>query len=172
MTTDIDLAVENHLPNVYPRIFEDFTVRTNNHIASISSKNGVLAKEYEKKIAYNSLLATLIDQQYMGLLYETTEKVKAIFERHGLLFRLYDIHRVIHGYHRLSLIWFVGSKEIVFDFLFDSSTEEPFDSFFRLVELNSSGNITNGDTITGKVNILDEDPDFPSWFYSAIRRNS
>lgn len=169
---DIDLAVADHLPNVYPRVFEDFTVRTDNRIAAISSERGVLAKEFEKKITYNTLLAQLIDQQYMGLLYETVEKVKALFERHGLLFRLYDIDRVIHGFHRLSLIWNVQGKEIVFDFLFDSSTDEPFDSFFRLVALNSSGNVTHGDTITGTVNLIDEDPDFPSWFYSAIQRNS
>lgn len=173
MPYDIDFEAVNHLEHVKTKVYEEFAKRTDNHIAELSSKDGVLAKQYEQRMNYTTLFFKLMDEQYVGLLYDTVEQIKQLFTKHGIQFRLYDMTYVQHAYHRASLIWFVRDMEYVFDFMFDSDQVDPIDSFYRVVLTNGTGLVINGDSLTGTINTFDSaEPKLPDWFVTGLRHNS
>lgn len=171
LSTNIEAEFDKHLSKVKARLYDEFATRTEYEIARKS--DGILPKKMENPIARGKVFFELIDSQYLFLLREAVDGVKALFNKHGLGFRLIDIHQCFHGYHRMTLLWTSEGKEYVFDFLFDSSRDDPFESFYRLGEIDGCGTAINGDILhADSRQLFSDNLDLPSWFTRGLQRNS
>lgn len=169
---DIDYEVRLHLKRVQSLLYADFDKRTHAAIAAVASETGSLPPVFEKKIVRAGLFFELIEQQYVGPLTEYVNKIKALFTRHQILFRLYDITHCKHGYERLSLIWYCHGSEYIFDFIFDSSQHNPSESYYRLGLISGCGELLDGDILHGSGQLLEDGKDLPQWFISGLKANA
>lgn len=172
LARNIEAEYDRHIYRLQNRVFTEFTLRTENEIAR-RSKAGVLLREMENPLNRADVFYDLIETQYNLLLRECIDAIKALFARHHLGFRLVDIHECMHGYHRMTMVWEAKRNEYVFDFLFDSSEDEAFESFYRLTEIDCCGNVTNGDTLNSETRqFISDGADLPRWFVTGLQCNS
>ena len=172
LSRNIEAEYNRHIFRLKNRVFEEFTFRSDAEIAR-QSKAGVLLRKMENPINRADVFFGLIEDHYNSLLREAVDNIKALFERHNLSFRLIDIDECMHGYHRITMLWSVNRYEFVLDCFFDSSENEPFESFYRLGQIDSCGTAINGDILnTDTRQFLEDNADFPSWFVNGLQRNS
>jgi hypothetical protein len=172
LARNIEAEYDRHIFRLKNRVFEEFTLRTDEEIAR-QSKAGVLLRKMENPINRADVFFDLIESQYNALLREAVDAIKVLFDRHGIGFRLIDIHECMHGYHRITMMWAANRREYVFDCLFDSSQDNAFESFYRLGEIDSCGTAINGDILNQDTRQFIEDAaDLPTWFVSGLQRNS
>lgn len=172
LARNIEAEYNRHIARLQDRVFDEFTSRTNEEIAR-QSKAGVLLRKMENPMNRADVFFGLIESQYNAALREAVDAIKALFDRHNLGFRLIDIHDCMHGYHRMTMMWESRGHEFVFDFLFDSSQDNAFESFYRLGEINGCGTAINGDILNPDTRQFFEDgADLPHWFVAGLRRNS
>lgn len=172
LSTNIEAEYDRHLYRLRNRVYDEFSTRTNAEIAR-RSLSGILPIKMENPFNRADVFFDLIESQYNSRLRESIEAIKLLFDRHGIGFRLIDIHQCMHGYHRMTFAWAVKGNEYVFDFLFDSSQDNPFESFYRLGEIDRCGTATKGDILNEDTRQFIEDgDDLPNWFVTALRCDS
>lgn len=167
----IDAEVPLHLGRVRKRVFDEFAHRADEYIAT-QCKDGVVDKRFENPITRAGIFYNLIDEQYLSLLREAVNDTKRLFANHDISFRLYDIGACVHSYHRITLLWVVNRVEYVFDFLFDSSTDDPFESFYRISEISSCGELLNGDILNNTRQLFEDNAELPHWFVSGLQQKT
>lgn len=169
LSTNIEAEYDHHIVKLRNPVFEDFSNRAADDVAARSSE-GFLPRKMESPIDRAEVFYELIENEYNSKLRNAIENTKSLFAKHGLLFRLYDIEECLHGFHRLTLLWSVPSSKVyVFDFLFDSSRENPFESFYRLTELDSAGTPINGDVVNETIKLFEDESPLPEWFVNGLR---
>lgn len=172
LAKNIEAEYDRHIVRLKARVFDEFTTHADAEIAR-SSKTGVLPRTMENPINRAGVFFGLIESQYNTLLRDTVNNIKELFSRHDIGFRLVDIDECMHGYHRMTMMWNAKGNELVFDAIFDSSQDNPFESFYRLGEISRCGTAINGDILNSDTRQLFEDADdLPAWFVNSLQRNS
>lgn len=165
---DIDSERNNHLFRMNHDIIKNFTERANSHIANLC-KNGVLESKYEGKYNFCKILDELITMHYISVLDISIARIKELFSRHGVLFRLYDIHAVVHSYRGTAFIWIDKYyNECVFSVAFNPDILEP-ETLFRTGLFNKENELIDGDMFFDTVQLLDNGSVLPEWFLKSLK---
>ena len=172
LSRNIEAEYNRHVKNLKFIVFDDFTPRSDAEIAKLSTR-GFLPREFENPINRADVFFDLIEKNYNTKFRQAVDSVKDLFAKHNLSFRLIDIPACMHGYRRMTMLWNSKGNEYVFDFFFDTSEDDPFDSFYRLGCLDSCGTPINGDILhENSRQIFEDNSDLPSWFVDGLRANS
>lgn len=168
---NIDTELVSHVRKIRAKIYPIFTQRTKEFIAERSTE-GYMSRLVEADIVQSTIFFKLIDEQYLSVLYDLTNKIKTIFDSHGIEFRLYDIGEVRHGFQHLTFLWNSRGGEYIFDFCFDSAQHNTFPSYYKIGLINSCGELVDGDILHGSAQYFEDNSDLPQWFIDGLRHNT
>ena len=172
LSRNIEAEYNRHLKNLKFVVFDGFTPRSHNEIAKLS-KLGYLPREFENPIKRADVFFDLIESNYNTSFRQAVDFVKVLFARHNLSFRLIDIPACMHGYQRMTMLWNSRGNEYVFDFIFDATGDDSFESFYRLGCVDGCGTAIHGDILNDNSRqIFEDNSDLPSWFVDGLRANS
>lgn len=171
----IDTEIIKNLERARMQLYDDFSERASEEMASRCNASGVLESIYEDPFTRTDIFYSMIDTEYTKNLREISGFVVELFKQHGIGFRLFDLTTALHGYHRMTLLWVVDRQEFGFDFIWKSDETNEYESFYRLGLINRCGDISNGDILDAPqqtVQFFCDGAKLPEWFVSGLSHNA
>lgn len=164
---------DDHVNWVIPRVYSEFDWRTDNYIAKeCNADGGLFDAKYLDPMFRTKIFNHLLESQYLSLQKETCRMVADLFAQHNLSFRLSHINVVVHGYHRICLVWFCRSGEYIFDFVWDSNPIDTLEPCYKLALVSPCGEHLEGDILHDTVRFFEEEKPLPKWFIDGLSRDS
>lgn len=166
----IDRELDRHydVPMVKQALFDGFEPIIDRELVLASSQEGFLkdTDHLDKTVLYRRKL-----DAYLRSSREAGEQVKELFQRHGILFRLYDLEIVVHSPHRIGMAWTILPKkyELIFEFSFEDQNR--FDAWpfeCRAIEMNEYG-VERGDGRAADAKEL-KTAVLPDWFVEPLKQ--
>jgi hypothetical protein len=168
--TTLEKEIPVHLAKVKLVLYTDFEERTDEIIAAACT-DGYLSRRFEDPIVRAQTFFDAIEKYYIAKLDEAVQNITEIFREYSIESRLYDVHKCLHGFQRITLLWNLKGKEYYCDVQFDSSNDDPLDSFYRVGVLDGCGELIDGDILTNQIRFFDEG-ELPFWFTDGLSTDS
>lgn len=168
LTLDDELFRHAKVPHVNMKLHEEFSPLINEFLITTFCKKGYMI---DIDAIESIVICEKMFKEYKTAMYDAAEKLKSLFDRNGILFRLYDLTFCVHTPHRIFCVWVIDGDEVATELTFTDQTKDnaiPF--LYRLMHLDKFGNQVQGNFNPRDVNELDDSTVLPDWFITLLKK--